>query len=357
MIELPKEIIRRKELSKRVISTLVKWPTTENVEESYKKCCVYITGSLARYELDENSDLDLFVVDHFEPDNPESALTFVEQSRIVSSLEDIRNDSLFAKRKFSRGGYFLQPLPFSAMVDEIGDPQDDARNLFTARMLLLINSYPMINKVGYGRLRKEATDAYWTLVDSKGCASTAPGDMPYKPIMFLNDLKRWWLSVALNFERNHNHRAIARKMELCKAQGIFDPLEDPRAERRLANLKLRHARVLAVYSVLANMLACEHSEGIIRSDFEDIIQSSPIERLIYIAQHRPNFERDVSRLLAMYATYLEFLTGSKAELASRIKDDKQYKPVKFQAYDFHSGLFNLMNRLGEKSLLYQYMVV
>lgn len=78
---------------------------------------------------------------------------------------------------------------------------------------------------------------------------------------------------------------------------------------------------------------------------------------MYIAQYHPNFEEDVSRLLAMYATYLEFLTGSKVELASRIKDDKQYKPVKFQAYDFHSGLFNLINRLGEKSLLYQYIVV
>ena len=78
---------------------------------------------------------------------------------------------------------------------------------------------------------------------------------------------------------------------------------------------------------------------------------------MYIAQYHPNFEEDVSRLLAMYSTYLEFLTGSKVELASRIKDDKQYKPVKFQAYDFHSGLFNLINRLGEKSLLYQYIVV
>lgn len=75
---------------------------------------------------------------------------------------------------------------------------------------------------------------------------------------------------------------------------------------------------------------------------------------------RANSKQTCNRYVADRGYNLQrglFTAFLKVELASRIKDDKQHKPVKFQAYDFHSGLFNLMNRLGEKSLLYQYMVV
>lgn len=351
---LPNELSRREALSRTILPALTNLTHTSELEDIQGKFCVYITGSLARLEIDENSDLDLFLVDHVIPDEP---LTFIETSRVITTLEAIRKASLFHERKFSRGGFFLRPLPFSSMIQEIGDPQEDARNLFTARMLLLINSLPMINESVYHDLRRLSIDAYWSNVDSRGQLHMVPRDKPHKPLMFMNDLRRWWLSVALNFERNHGHRAVSKKALLRSEKGLEDPLGDPVVERRIANLKLRHARALAVYSVLAALLAAEQSDGVTRGDFDNILSLTPIQRLLSIRERVENVRNTVDRLLNMYASYLEFLTGGKSQLAARIRSDQQYKPMKQQSYEFHREICALLEKLGRGSLLYEYMIV
>lgn len=351
---LPKEIVRRETLSRTVLPGLTNLTHTSELEDLRDKFCVYITGSLARLEIDENSDLDLFVVDHVTPEDP---LSFIETSRVIATLEAIRKASLFRERRYSRGGYFLRPLPFSSMIREIGDPQEDARNLFTARMLLLINSLPMINRPVYDDLRSRSIDAYWSTVDSGGQLRMVPHDKPHKPLMFMNDLRRWWLSVALNFERNHSHRAVSEKARARSEGGLEDPLDDPVVERRIANLKLRHARSLAVFTVLATLLAAQRSDGVTRADFDEALSLTPVQRLTAIREKSPDVQDTIDRILDMYASYLEFLSGNKTDLALRVQKDQEYKPMKQQSYRFHREICELLERLGKGSLLYDYMVV
>lgn len=357
MMPLPSEIERRRELSGRVSYALTsrkQWASSLiNLQD---KCCIYITGSLARSELDENSDLDLFVVDNINPDDKKSALTYVEQSQVVSALDEIRRD-YFADRKFSRGGLFLMPIPFSAMAAEIGDPQDDSKNLFTARMLLLINSFPLVNIEGYERLRSQIIDLYWSGMDSSGVTYSIPSDQGHKPIMFINDLRRWWLTVALNFERNNSHQTIQQKLRERSQGGIQSASDNPVIERRIADLKLRYARMLGVYSVLIGILAHAQNDGVLRTDFERIIAASPVDRLLQVAEKIPDSASQISSILASYSNHLAFLAGKKEEVASRAADDSQYKPLKEAAYEFHSQVFELMESLGAGSILYRYMVI
>lgn len=355
---LPPEIERRRDLSNRVLQAL--WTRSEwtsSLLALENKCCVYITGSLARHEIDNNSDLDLFVVDTIDPDDETTKLSLIEQSQVLSALDEIRRDSIFHERKFSRGGAFLHPKPFSAMVAEIGDPQDDAKNLFTARILLLVNSAPLMNKDVYHQLRSRSIDAYWLGVDSSGNAYKADPDAAHKPIMFINDLRRWWLSVALNFERYHNHKAISAAIAKRTLGHAADITTDPIIERRIANLKLRHARMLGVYSVIAAMLALSEDDGLKRGAFESILDANPVDRLLIIADAHPSVGGLVDSIICQYAEFLEKMTGTKEELFERMADDAQYKPLKRASYDFHRNVYTLLTNLGGEGILHRNVVI
>jgi hypothetical protein len=52
------------------------------------------------------------------------------------------------------------------MVEEIGAVGDDYSNRFTARVLLLINSRPLVNGDQYQLAREEVLHAYWRRAES-----------------------------------------------------------------------------------------------------------------------------------------------------------------------------------------------
>lgn len=300
-----------------------------------ERACIYITGSIARLEAVPGSDLDLFVMDEIGQGVPR--LNYVENSHLVSTLDRIRLDAGF--RPFSRGGDFVRTHSLRALLEETGSPNDDAKNTFTARILLLINSRPLLNVSAYESARESVLDRYWRTND--------PAKSMY-PIMLMNDIRRWWGVLGLNFE-------MYTPRTPTQDSGVYTT----NAKREEQNLKLRYARMLACYSVLLSLIFVSDEHGVRRSDAELVLELTPIERLTYIAARVDNthIERLIDAVLRAYDEYLEFMRQDSTLIAKALTSATQRREVKSRAYAFHRDFCTLLDLVGRNKLLFDYLVV
>lgn len=333
-IDLPAELARREAL------TASKWKALRQAlaiflpegDERWRRVCVYVTGSMARDEACEYSDLDLFVM-HEVGDSASTGLTAVEYSQLISALDQVRKTADF--RAFSRGGQFLVPHSFREMVAHVGHPDDDAQNWFTARMLLLINSTSFLSNSVYESAWETVLDHYWRRAKS-------PDDL-FFPIYLTNDIRRWWSGLCLNFEHDNPPSHTE---------------DTVRAKRRVANLKLRYARLFAVYTPLVGLLSAATDTGISRDEARVVLRRTPIARLRHLSESRSDEDiRDqIHSLLARYSSYLEFMDATEEELLSRVLGS-DWRDVKHESYKFGDEVHALLRSIGEGKALYRYIMV
>jgi hypothetical protein len=111
-----------------------------------QKACAYVTGSFGRGEASSHSDLDVFIVGTTEGGT--RALRRLDEIRVEARL--IEACTTLSLPEFSGDGEYLLHYTVEALIRTLGQPQDDAANTFTARLLLLLESRPLL---GGGRLR------------------------------------------------------------------------------------------------------------------------------------------------------------------------------------------------------------
>ena len=72
------------------------------------------------------------------------------------------------------------------MLEALGGPQDDSENLFTARMLLLLEARCVCNQPLYDDIVDKILKHYFR--DSRGKST-------FRPLFLLNDLLRYWRTL------------------------------------------------------------------------------------------------------------------------------------------------------------------
>lgn len=117
------------------------------------RACVYVTGSFGRGEASPYSDLDAFIVGKVRQpedsnDPPLRELTRLQEIELQCEL--IRACRLEGLPDFSGDGEYLKHYTTSELVQNAGRPEDDALNTFTARLLLILESRPLLNEAEYG---------------------------------------------------------------------------------------------------------------------------------------------------------------------------------------------------------------
>ena len=202
-------------------------------ERAAGKACVYATGSFGRSEASTHSDLDLFIVGKRNgrpgPDGKEGS----QLKRLDEIL--IKADLIQAVRKlgipeFSGDGRYLVHYSVHDFTKTLGTPEDDVTNTFTARLLLLLESRPLLEDVVHRDVIEEVIAAYWEdYEDHKD---------DFMPAFLANDILRLWRTFCVNYE----------------ARTEREP-EDKKAKRKLTNYKLKHSRLLTCYSALLYLLA------------------------------------------------------------------------------------------------------
>ena len=105
------------------------------------KGCVYAIGSFGRGEASVHSDLDLFILGKSDAAG-ESLLKRLDEICIKADLIEITRK--LGIPEFSGDGHYLVHYSVREFTKTLGTPHDDVTNTFTARLLLLLESCPLL---------------------------------------------------------------------------------------------------------------------------------------------------------------------------------------------------------------------
>jgi hypothetical protein len=293
--------------------------------------CVYATGSFGRGEASPFSDLDLFIVGRT-----------IEGRRALGNLDEIciKAELVEATRilnipDFSGDGAYLAHYEITTLVAALGTPQDDADNTFTARLLLLLESRPLIGEEVYGEAIDNVIAAYWRdFEDHKN---------EFIPAFLSNDILRLWRTFCVNYEANTRTEPA-----------------DKKAKRKLKNYKLKHSRLLTCYSALVYLLGVYSVRNTVTpQDAREMVKMRPTERLEYLLQQKEfgSAHAKIHELMACYEKFLEKTNVEEKTLIEQFLDSDGSKEFFLQVNKFGDLVFELLQLVGRESRLYRLLIV
>jgi predicted nucleotidyltransferase len=305
-------------------SSLAKLESLEDVNN----LCIYATGSYGRLEASEHSDLDLFFVQ-----TSDNALISV--GRIESTLFDadvIRLTRSLGFPEFSRDGQFLEVHQLPAILEHLGGQEDDVRNYFTARLLLLLESRPLYAVPVYHRTLKSLIDAYYRDYHDH--------EIDFRPVFLANDIVRFWKTLCLNYEHKRNRATNDQLL---------------RAKSHLKNLKLKFSRMLTCYSTLAWIASKETGPG--PEEVFEMVSLTPIARLRAVQGFDSEAETYVENALAEYSWFLEAIGHSEEDLIAWIRVPVNRREAFTIGKKFGDEIFKLILHLAIGKPFLRYLVV
>ncbi len=193
MIEQTETIQKRRKYCDERIKVLRE--KVDHIEEAkgQKSYCIYATGSYARSEAAESSDLDLFFL-HSQKDPVKN----ISKTLIDASLIGIQREMNLPE--FSGDGKFLEIHFAEDMINLLGSREDDFRNFFSARMLLLLESKPIHNDRYYNSVLSKIIDAYYRDFHDH--------ERNFQPLFLVNDIIRFWKTLCLNYEQARHRSPV-----------------------------------------------------------------------------------------------------------------------------------------------------
>lgn len=296
--------------------------------------CVYATGSFARLEASPHSDLDLFIVTPMGPaSQPQPLLNRLDGILLKAELIRATRDQRIPD--FSNEGEYLEIYSVSDLVNTLGRREDDVRNTLTARLLLLLESKPLVGQKVYDDVIAAVTAAYWR---------SFPGhESSFVPAFLTNDILRLWRTFCVNYEANTSSDPPLQK-----------------ARRKLKNYKLKHSRLLTCYSALLYLLVVfDQAKTVLESDALAMIRLTPTERLewLLLQPDIAHAHRKVHQLLAQYEEFLAVTSQDEEQLLSDFQDKARAEDLMQQAYSFGEVIFEVLDLLGKRNRLHRLLLV
>jgi predicted nucleotidyltransferase len=308
----------------------------EDLDQAEERCsgkaCVYATGSFGRGEASAHSDLDLFIVGKVNREG-ERLLKRLDEICIKADLIEVTRK--LAIQDFSGDGKYLEFYTAQGFTKTLGTPEDDVTNTFTARLLLLLESCPLLESAVYEDVTGDVIAAYWRdYEDHKG---------DFIPACLANDILRLWRTFCVNYEAG-----TERQPDPAKAKG------------KLKNYKLKHSRLLTCYSALLYLLAVYNNQNTVApSDAVAMIRKTPTERLQWLLSEpglvdtRPK----IARLLEQYESFLRATNAPEPDLIKRFLDKSTSREYITSAYAFGDTVFEVLASIGGGSRFHRLLVV
>ena len=331
------ELIDRRSLSTQRINEL-RDHLKDAAAIAGSKACVYAIGSLGRLETSSYSDLDLFIVGRA---NGRKEADGTEGSQL-NRLDEIciKADLIEATRKlklpeFSGEGRYLAHYSIDGLIKTLGKPEDDVTNTFTARLLLLLESHPLIGQEVYDDILKEVIAPYWRdYEDHKN---------NFIPAFLANDILRLWRTFCVNYEAGTERIPDAKK-----------------AKGKLKNYKLKHSRMLTCYSALLFLLATfRRHQTVSPADGVEMIHQTPTARLEWLIQQQDlqDARPILTALLKQYEIFLETTNAPEDDLIQKFRDRASSYNFAEASYDFGNLMFEALTILGGKNRFHRLLVV
>lgn len=325
------ELADRRTASRQRLAEIVQ--NLKNAESlASGKACIYATGSFGRCEASNHSDLDLFIASRVDSDN-RSVLSRLNEICIKAELISVTRK--LGIPDFSGDGEYLTNYSQYDLVSKLGTPQDDVDNTLTARLLLLLESRPLVGPAVYDQIIENVIATYWR--------DYADHQEDFRPAYLANDILRLWRTFCVNYEAR-----TQREPEGKKAKG------------KLKNYKLKHSRLLTCYSGLLFLLAVYRSKKTVSPD--DGLQMthlSPTERLEWLLE-RTEIESAhpaIKRLLDQYEAFLARTNRDEQALIEEFKDKSRSRAYMEEARQFGDTMFEVLSAIGEGSTFHRLLVV
>ena len=322
--------LRRAETTQRV--TELKDELKQAEERCTDKACVYATGSFGRGEASQHSDLDLVIVGRGAQD--ERAFTNLDEILIKADL--INATRKIGIPDFSGDGEYLTHYTVAELVENLGLPEDDVKNTFTARLLLLLESSSLLGQSVYRTIIQDVINAYWK--DYEG------HEHDYLPAFLANDILRMWRTFCVNYE----------------VRTANDPPER-KAKRKLKNYKLKHSRLATCYSAILYLLIIfSKKETVTPADVSEMIGLTPTGRFEWmlsqpeVASAHPGLEK----LINCYEQFLANTDASEEEMIRRFLDNHESASFVQPASQFGDLVFAVLDKIGKaNNRFYRLLVV
>lgn len=284
----------------------------------HRPITVYCAGSLGRGDIGKLSDLDLFILSGEDKDT----ISRLNEVEILSAA--IRINRELDYKEFSNDGQFLKVYYKHALLDAVGDPKDDSQNSFTARMLMLLESTPVCNRLIYEEYLDTFIEHYFR--DSRGKRS-------FRPLFLINDILRYWRTLCLNYEL----------------------IRDDRTKPwRKKNINLKFSRMLTVFGTILPIVAKPVSTA---ECVKELSGMSPHQRLAFGLDHLADdtLTDEYQQLLESYEMFITW----KEDLGSQInlEDDALDKRSREIARDFSDFIYKALSHQNIDSELKKYLVI
>ena len=278
---------------------------------------IFAAGSLGRLDSGTKSDLDLFVLVDAGP----AGISRLFEYEIFSTLININRELAFPS--FSNDGQFLKLYDVEEMRRVTGTARDDHENLFTARMLLLLESRPICNQRRYQEQLTRIVNNYFR---------DAKGKKTFRPLFLLNDILRFWRTLCLNYEEIREKERPWRKK----------------------NVNLKFSRMLTVFGTILPLV----TEVVKNADeLLELCTLTPFERLSAALDRlgAPELERDFIRFLDCYEMFLSVKDSSGSELV--LADPSIKSDVEKAADFFGQFLYKALTSERIKPAYRRYLVI
>tara|TARA_R110001583_G_scaffold38292_4_gene123750 strand:- start:4195 stop:5124 length:930 start_codon:yes stop_codon:yes gene_type:complete len=281
------------------------------VECVFEGLSVFCTGSFARGEAHRNSDIDLFVISNSPHANPKT-----QKYKVFAKLIDVLSE--LGLPPFSDDCKYLNIICSNDIASELGGPNDDHKNYFTARMLLLLESHCIIGKPIYDEVVKSVVGSYYSDFDSY--------KEDFKPIFLLNDIKRYWRTLLLNYE---HRRAISE------------------SSGKIKNFKLKYSRLLTCFATIAYISSMTTPVSV--DDVVALVCLTPKQRLLSVKDRMPKTASLVTEVLELYDEFLKLMESDKECLINTFSDEVTYSSLFSRAKIFGDKVYELLKCIDSES--------
>jgi predicted nucleotidyltransferase len=278
---------------------------------------VFCAGSLARREVGIKSDLDVFVT---ADKNEERLRSRLAEYTLFGELIQINKE--LGLPPFSNDGEYLKIHFLEDLEKLTGSRHDDSENQFTTRMLLILESEPLLNSGIYERHLRHVLGHYYR--DEVGKRS-------FRPLFLLNDLLRYWRTLCLNYEeRRHDQTKPWRKK----------------------NVNLKFSRMITVFSAVMPLIAMPTPKV---PDVVAMCRQTPLRRLARSLDSLgdPRLFATWPKVLDLYE---EFLTWKEDEEIERDLSTKEAL-VRQHAETLSTFLYDALNHSTIRPEYRRYLVL
>jgi hypothetical protein len=260
-------------------------------------------------------------------------LSRLNEIRIKADLIEVTEQQGIPE--FSGDGRYLEHYTSFSLTETLGKPEDDATNTFTARLLLLLESKPLLGVEVYESVIDHVISQYWQdFIDHKN---------DFIPAFLANDILRLWRTVCVNYE----------------ARTTKTP-EREKAKRKLKNYKLKYSRLLTCYSAILYLLARhKHAGTVTTDDATEMVRLTPTGRLEWLLSQPAlqDAHRVVEGLISSYEVFLSNTALPEDDLINKFMDKSITRQYFAEAANFGEQMYDVLHTIGQNQPFYRLLVV